>query len=62
MILRAVSQKCNDGEITELPGMQSTDDLSVDQACVAQFSEDNLWYRAAVVEVVDSAHAEVWKG
>ncbi len=54
-----MQQKLNDGEMESLPGLENTNDLQPNQPCVAQFSEDNRWYRVVTVHIIDEEHIEV---
>ena len=55
-----VSQTLNDGNIASMPGLQSSIELTQNQACVAQFTTDELWYRSSVVRIIDTEHVEVY--
>ena len=57
--LESISSTLNDGAIAKMPSLQNSDVLSRNQACVARFSMDELWYRSSVVQVVDAEHVEV---
>ena len=54
-----MQQKLNDGEMENIPGLENTNDLQPNQPCVAQFSEDNRWYRVLTVHIIDEEHIEV---
>lgn len=54
-----ISQVLNNGDIANSPSVQNARELQQNQACVAQFSADELWYRASVIKIDDSENVEV---
>ena len=58
-VLGMISETLNEGEIANMSDLQNSSELIPNQACVAQFSEDHLWYRSSVVRIVDDKHIEV---